>query len=268
MKTLDFAITPCPNDIFSYFYWMKENDKSRGESAPFKFSFLDIEDLNRAAAKGKFAVTKLSFPAYLRNKDKYEILSAGAALGIGTGPVLIGVNKKTFFEKLKNSELPPKILVPGLRTTATMLLKFFLNGKNAQIRSVNFRKIIELIKKGEAEFGVVIHEGRFVYEDSSLDLVTDLGEYWTWKTSLPVPLGCICVRKDCLEFKSEIEELIRKSLRYAFDNEPKTLPTVRDYAQYLEEDVLKKHIHSFVNDYSFDCSGVLSEILKYIEFSK
>ncbi len=265
MKT-DFAITPCPNDVFSYYYWMEDHDDERAEASPFKFSFADIEELNRAAAKGKYAITKLSFPAYFRNRDKYVLLDAGAALGIGTGPVLIGRNKGEFFNRM-NSGNPPKILIPGLRTTATMLLRFFLQGKKTQLRSVNFRKILDAIKKGEADYGVLIHEGRFVYEPTGLELVSDLGEYWTWKTSLPVPLGCICIRKDLEHRKAEIEGMIRKSLRFAFDNEGKTLPTVARYAQYLECDVLKKHIYSFVNDYSFDMSAIAPKLLEHIEES-
>ena len=256
-KNIKFGITPCPNDTFSYRALMEGLIDS-----PFDFCFEDIETLNLCADEGKFPVTKLSFPAYMKNADKYRILNAGAALGLGTGPVLV----KRGGELKKDSS----VIVPGLNTTAALLLKFYARkrfGDSVRLRLVPkyFREIIGAVSSGEAEFGVLIHEGRFVFKDSSLALEEDLGEFWTKETKLPVPLGCICVRRDFEKSAEKVETLIRKSLDYAFLHEEETYPFVARYAQYLAPEVLKKHIYAFVNEYSRDMSGISDSLISNLK---
>ena len=55
---MKFAITPCPNDTFSYEALISKKIKSG-----FEFEFADIEELNIAAENGKYPLTKMSFPA-------------------------------------------------------------------------------------------------------------------------------------------------------------------------------------------------------------
>ncbi len=258
---IPFAITPCPNDVFSYCYWMQENDASRGEPSAFEFSFDDIETLNLRAKESFSPITKLSFASYLKNSGNYALLDAGAALGVGTGPVLVGRLAKDEVLSRASDDENFEILVPGLDTTAALLLKFWLGGRKVRLKPMYFRDILPAISAHEADCGVLIHEGRFVFKDSGLNLIEDLGGFWTDKTSLPVPLGCICLRKDLIERKAQIEELIRKGLDYAFSHEPEVLPVVASYAQYLAPDVLKKHIYAFVNKYSFDISDISASLI-------
>ena len=146
---MKFAITPCPNDTFSYEALISKKIKSG-----FEFEFADIEELNIAAENGKYPLTKMSFPAYIKNSDKYELLDAGAALGMGTGPILV-VKKGGKFDPSK------PVLVPGLNTTAAALLKFYAGG-DIEMKAAYFRDISSAISAGEADAGVLIHEGRFV----------------------------------------------------------------------------------------------------------
>lgn len=249
---MKFAITPCPNDTFSYRALIEGEVKSN-----FEFEFCDIETLNIAAVEGKYPITKLSFPAYMNNRDKYDLLDAGAAMGIGTGPVLVG-RKGAKFDASK------KIIVPGLNTTAALLMKFYA-GKNLDLSPMMFREIADAVESGQADFGVLIHEGRFVFKNYGLELVADLGAHWTQKTSLPVPLGCICVRKDFSRLASDIESKIRNSIADAFSEPKKTYPFVKKYAQYLEEDVLQRHIYAFVNEYSKSISSIREKIIENLE---
>ena len=249
---MKFAITPCPNDTFSYFAMINGKVKS-----DIDFVFDDIEGLNLSAKTGEYEITKLSFAAYLDNCDKYEILDVGAALGIGTGPVLVGKKGVAF-------DLKKPIAVPGLNTTATLLLKFFCMSQ-LDLRPMYFRDIADTIVSGEIDYGVLIHEGRFVYEQQGLDLLEDLGEFWTKSTSLPVPLGCICIRRDLISKKTQLESIIRDSIKYAFDNAKQTLPYVKSMAQYLQDDVLKNHIYAFVNEYSLDISTIKKSLLENLE---
>ncbi len=249
---MKFAITPCPNDTFSYFAMI---DGKTPSSVDFVFD--DIEGLNLSAQKGEYEVTKMSFAAYLENSDKYELLDAGSALGIGTGPVLVGKKGVKF-------DIKKPIAVPGLNTTASLLLKFFCMEK-LDLRPMYFRDVAQCVANSDIDYGVLIHEGRFVYESQGLQLLEDLGEFWTKSTSLPVPLGCICIRRDMIAKKQEIENQIRKSLRWAFDNTEQTLPFVKENAQYLDDDVLQKHIYAFVNEYSFDISNIRTQLLENLQ---
>ncbi len=249
---MKFAITPCPNDTFSYFAMINGKIKS-----DIEFVFDDIEGLNLSAQNGEFEITKLSFAAYLDNSDKYELLDVGAALGIGTGPVLVGKKGVPF-------DVKKTIAVPGANTTATLLLKFFC-ATNLDLRAMYFRDIATTVAYSDIDYGVLIHEGRFVYESQGLELLEDLGEFWTKSTSLPVPLGCICIRRDFSSRKAEVEELIRSSVRYAFDNAQETFPYVKSMAQYLQDDVLQKHIYAFVNEYSYDISTIKNQLLENLQ---
>lgn len=250
---MKFAITPCPNDTFSY--WALITHKLEND---FEFEFHDIETLNDLAQKGAYPVTKMSFAAYLKAADKYEILDAGAACGVGTGPVLVGKTSAVFSDSDDTV-----VAVPGLYTTAALLLRFYA-GKVQKLEPMHFRKILDRVAEGKPDFGVLIHEGRFVFASRGLSLKCDLGEYWTTRTrGLPVPLGCICVRRDIAHAqKTRLEDAIRKSIETAFAAPEETYPYVRSMAQYLEDDVLKKHIYAFVNKYSLDISNIRDAFLE------
>ncbi len=250
---MKFAITPCPNDTFSYFAMIDGKVKS-----DIEFVFDDIEGLNLSAQKGEYEITKMSFASYLENSDKYELLDAGAALGVDTGPVLVGKNGVKF-------DVSKPIAVPGLNTTATLLLRFFCAVKNLDLRPMYFRDVADCVAKTDIDYGVLIHEGRFVYESQGLTLLEDLGAFWTLSTSLPVPLGCICIRKDFLSEKKNVETKISESINWAFANEQQTLPYVKSMAQYLQDDVLHKHIYAFVNDYSLSIESIKQKLLENLQ---
>jgi 1,4-dihydroxy-6-naphthoate synthase len=195
----------------------------------------------------KLNITKLSFPALFANRDHYKILSSGAALGKGVGPLLISKNKVDIKE-VKNL----KIAIPGKATTANFLLGYaepLAQNKNEYL----FSEIEAAVLNGETDLGVIIHENRFTYHDKGLLKVIDLGEYWEQHTGAPIPLGCIAVTTD-LEKKEQqlIERLIKKSLEHAFKNYPHLPEYVKQHAQEMNEDVMRKHIELYVNDFSID----------------
>lgn len=244
---LQFATSPCPNDTFSYYKLIKDS--------VYDFLMQDIETLNENAEKETFPITKLSFAAYLSMSDKYELLNAGAALGIGTGPVFVA-------KRGWNGE--GVVAIPGVNTTAALLYKFYA-GANAKVSPMLFSDILPALAKNEISAAVLIHEGRFVFQNYGAELIADLGDFWTGKTNLPVPLGCVCLRKDLLHIQNEVEENIRASIRYAFDNIDEILPFVKQHARHLEDEVVRKHIFAFVNEYSYDISKIKNSLLKHLK---
>ena len=207
----------------------------------------DVETLNRMAQAGVYDVTKLSFHAWLTVARKYEMLGTGAALGYGCGPVV--VSRGT----LAPADLSRcRVAVPGELTTAHMLLRLWRPDVTDKI-FVRYDEVMPMLAGGQADAGVIIHEGRFTYERAGFHLLADLGRWWHDTTGLPIPLGCIAAQKELgAEMIGDIERLLRQGIAESFEHPERTVEYVRRYAQEMDEAVLKEHIRTFVNDYSVD----------------
>src|SRR5205085_5263356 len=106
---------------------------------------------------------------------------------------------------------------------------------------------------GDADLGVIIHENRFTYQQKGLHKVLDLGDYWEEKMKLPIPLGGIAIKRNMNHSLAEkVDRLIRKSLDYAFENYPLLTDFVKENSQEMSEDVMRRHIDLYVNNYSLD----------------
>jgi len=211
----------------------------------------DIETLNRHALDSKYDITKLSFHAYLLVRDSYRLLKSGAALGFGCGPVVVAAHT------LCRDDLPGcRIAIPGELTTAHLLFRLW-EGRIAPGAAdrifTTYDQIMPMIARGEADCGIIIHEGRFVYERAGLHRIVDLGEWWEQTTHLPIPLGGIAMRKSLPEtLADDFDVLLRQSIASARANPQAALPYVRHHAQEISDDVLEKHIETFVNQHSLD----------------
>lgn len=242
MTQIDLAFSPCPNDTFIFHAMLHDCI----DTAPFAFRahVHDVETLNLKAADATFHVTKLSFFAYMRFKDNYALLDAGAALGYGCGPLLVARSRDI-------SLTEARIAVPGAHTTAHLLLRLW-NPAIQNVELTRFDHILPGIESGEYDAGVIIHEGRFVYPTYNCVKVADLGEWWEAETGMPIPLGCIAVRKDvaALGHKEDIERILRESVQYAFDNHDASRAFVKAYAKEMDDEAVNSHIQLYVNDFT------------------
>ena len=84
---LTLGFSSCPNDTFIFDALIYKRIDTEG--LDFDAALEDVETLNQWAFKGKLDITKLSYPAFFQNLDKYVLLNSGAALGKGVGPILI-----------------------------------------------------------------------------------------------------------------------------------------------------------------------------------
>ena len=242
---LSLGFSPCPNDTFIFDALV--NKKIDTEGIELEPVLEDIETLNKWAAEGKLDVTKLSFPAFFQNLDKYISLPSGGALGNGVGPLLVA-KKEIGADKIDSL----KIAIPGVHTTANFLFSFaFPNAVNRF--PVLFSTIEEAVLNEDADMGLLIHENRFTYHQRGLAKIMDMGEYWQQQTGLPIPLACIAVKRNIdKNVQEKIGTLIRKSVEYAFANYPYIAPYVKEHSQTMEEEVMRKHIDLYVNDFSID----------------
>jgi 1,4-dihydroxy-6-naphthoate synthase len=244
---LTLGFSPCPNDTFIFDALI--NKKIDTEGFEFEAVLEDVETLNRWALEGKLDITKLSFPAFFRSLDNYTLLNAGSALGKGVGPLLI----TDAASELTNDEInQATIALPGVNTTANLLFTFaYPDAKNKEF--MLFSAIETALINKEIDLGVIIHENRFTYQQKGLHKVKDLGEYWEEKMELPIPLGGIAINQSIKRSVAlKINELIRKSLEFAFSNYPTIPDYVKQHSQEMSEDVMRQHIDLYVNNYSLD----------------
>lgn len=234
---LTCAYSTCPNDTFIFYQLAEGKD--------IEVHLHDVETLNRMAFEERFDLTKLSFHAWLQVQDKYQLLNVGAALGRGCGPLVIAPNTQ---------RLTPQssIAIPGEHTTAHLLLRLW----NPELKNrlfMPFDQIMDAVESGKADAGVIIHEGRFVFEERGFHCLEDLGDWWERKTGLPIPLGCIAVRKSLgNERIAQIEQRLECSIQSAFRDPDSTMEYVKQHAQELEDSVIRKHIKTYVNDFTLN----------------
>ena len=238
---LTLGFSPCPNDTFMFDALV--HNKIDTEGLEFEVVLSDVEQLNQWALKSKLDLTKLSFNAFRYCVKDYSLLESGSALGRNCGPLLIK-NPKT--ELTKES----LIAIPGKYTTANLLLELaFPNFQNKQ--EVMFSEIEEKVLKNEVDAGLIIHENRFTYQDRGLEKVIDLGEFWEQKTSLPIPLGGIVVRRNFSnDIKNKVDRVLKRSVEYALSNPNILSGYVKYNAQEIEDKVIKSHIDLYVNEFS------------------
>jgi len=213
----------------------------------FDIQLHDIESLNRMAFEDQFEISKLSFHTWLFLKDRWQLLRCGAALGRGCGPLVITK------DKMKCRELSRcKIAVPGEYTTAHLLLNLWAPEARNRV-FVPFNRIMDMVDRGEADAGVIIHEGRFLLPERNLLCLVDLGEWWEAETGLPLPLGCIAARRSLGdEVIARFENILENSIRYALLHPDSTMDYVCLHAQEMKNSIIHQHIETYVNTFSLD----------------
>lgn len=244
-QILKLGYSPCPNDTF--LFHALAHGLVTCDDFQFSIQLKDVETLNQDAKSEVFDISKLSFPALGHLLDRYALLRSGAALGRGCGPLIVarpGFN----LEKISSG----RIAVPGMWTTAFLLLSLYLSNR-PNVIPLSFDQIMPSLQKGETDFGVIIHEGRFTYENYGLKKLLDLGEWWEKKTGMPIPLGGIAIRRKLgPDISRKIECCIRESVAYGFKNRKASEKYVSTYAQEMAGAVIQSHIDLYVNQFTVD----------------
>lgn len=246
MRTLTLGYSPCPNDTFIFYALV--HGRIDTDVLIFKEVLADVETLNQMARQARLDITKVSFHAFAHLRGSYCLLRSGGALGKGCGPLVVAR------EEYDMKDLRGKtIAIPGDLTTAFLLLRVFDPALKDRVRVMPFHRVIDAVKRGDADAGLIIHESRFTYRREGLRQVIDLGEWWEKETSLPIPLGCIIARRELgRDLVQKTDALIRASLSYAFNNRDETKTYIRSHAQELDDSVIDQHIQLYVNAYSLD----------------
>ena len=206
----------------------------------------DIETLNQAAREGEYEVTAVSIHAFAYLHERYALLSSGASMGEGYGPLLVSARALSV-EDLHHCT----IAVPGERTSALLALKLFQ--PEFQYRVVSFDQIISAVRNREVDAGLIIHEGQLAYPTYGLHAMLDLGRWWMDTRGLPLPLGGNAVRRDLgPERICTLSRLLKESILYGLEHRDEALSHALQFGRGLDLQQADRFVSMYVNERTVD----------------
>jgi 1,4-dihydroxy-6-naphthoate synthase len=238
------AHSPDSDDAFMFYGLASGKVPSPGFELEHVLS--DIETLNRAAFKGQYEITAVSFHAYAHLTDKYILLPHGASMGDRYGPVVVA--KKDGPSSLKGI----RVAIPGELTTAFLSLRLF--DPTVEYVVVPFDQIQEQVHSGAVQAGLLIHEGQLTYADEGLKKIVDLGEWWADRTEgLPLPLGGNVIRRDLGAANiSTLSRLLHDSIAYGLDHREEAVDYSMQFGRGLDRDRTDRFVGMYVNGLTLD----------------
>ncbi|MGO0122004.1 MqnA/MqnD/SBP family protein [Desulfothermobacter acidiphilus] len=237
---LTLAHSPDADDAFMFAALSLGKVNTRGYT--FRHVLADIESLNRAAWEGRYDVSAISFHAYPYVAQHYLLLTCGASVGDGYGPVVVA--------RPEEPSVPSLVAVPGEWTTAYLALKLW--HPKVETISLPFDRIGEAVKEGEVPAGLLIHEGQLTYGRDQLRLVVDLGRWWKERTGLPLPLGGNVLHRRHHGYASEIAAVLREAIACSLSHREECLNQALAYARGLSPEEADRFVGMYVNDWTLD----------------
>jgi 1,4-dihydroxy-6-naphthoate synthase len=238
--------SPDPDDAFMYYAIAKGKVDTAGFAVEQVLE--DIESLNRRALNGELEVTAISIHAYAHLADRYALMPCGASMGDGYGPIVVAR------DPIVPADLKHKtIAIPGTLTSAYLALRLCLGG-TFRFVVVPFDRILDEVKAGRADAGLVIHEGQLTYAALGLTKIVDLGEWWgTENDGLPLPLGGNAVRKDLGEATMRIlTTMYKDSIAFGLAHRAEALAYAKDFGRGLDDRLNDRFVGMYVNDLTLD----------------
>jgi 1,4-dihydroxy-6-naphthoate synthase len=249
-----------PDADDAFMFWALAENRVDTRGFEFEHVLRDIQTLNEWALQGRLEVTAISLHAYPFVQDKYVLLPHGASMGSGYGPVVVAREPMTA-EELRESE----IAVPGLMTTAFLVLRLYLGGFRHRV--LPFDQILEAVKEGEVEAGLLIHEGQLTYADEGLQKVVDLGEWWLEETGLPLPLGVNVARRDLGEERlRDLSAVLAESIAMGLENRREAMEYALRFGRGVDYELGDRFVGMYVNeltqDYGEEGRAAVRELLR------
>ena len=245
-KPIRIGHSPDPDDAFMYFGIAH----GRVATGGFRVEQVleDIESLNRRAMAGELEVTAISVHAYAHVAHRYALMSCGASMGEGYGPIVVSRRGRP-----PASLREATVAVPGTLTSAFLALRLYL-GVSFPYVVVPFDRILDAVVSGEADAGLIIHEGQLTYGDLGLVRVLDLGAWWADETGgLPLPLGANAVRRDLGPATMQaLTRMYRDSIAYGLAHRSEALEYAKAFGRGLDDGRNDRFVGMYVNDRTLD----------------
>jgi 1,4-dihydroxy-6-naphthoate synthase len=241
-RTVRIGHSPDPDDAFM-FYALTAG-KVRIPGVRIEHVLEDIETLNRRSRTGELEVTAVSFATYILIAEQYRMMDPGASMGKGYGPILVARRP------IPAAEIEQHVVaIPGKHTTAALLLRLFV-GDPPQIE-VAFDKIPQAVLEGQADLGLLIHEGQITHQQMGLVKVLDLGEAWQRDSGLPLPLGVNVMRRDLGEdLHRALSQALRDAIAWAHANVDEALEYAMRYGRGIDKETCRRFVLMYVNDFT------------------
>jgi 1,4-dihydroxy-6-naphthoate synthase len=234
-----------PDDAFMFWGLASGTVGARGYE--FEPVIDDIQSLNDGALGGRLEVTAMSLATYPLVANRYKLLPHGASMGSGYGPIVVA-KEPLSLEELRETE----VVVPGLGTTAYMVLRMALGGDFPH-RVLPFDEILPEVASGAARAGLLIHEGQLTYRDSGLTKCLDLGEWWLLETGLPLPLGVNTIRRDLgADVMREVSQILRESIDAALEHREEALEYALGFGRGVDTERGDRFVGMYVNELTCD----------------
>ncbi|MDK2970909.1 MAG: 1,4-dihydroxy-6-naphthoate synthase [Candidatus Sumerlaeota bacterium] len=245
-RLLTLGHSPDPDDAFM-FYGLAAEKIETGELR-FEHILQDIQTLNERAMREELDISAISIHAYASVLDKYALLPCGASMGDNYGPMVVAR------EPFDPSELPRKrIAIPGLMTSAYLALKIFLRGDFDHV-VVPFDQIMEEVKSGRVDAGLLIHEGQLTFASEGLVNIVNLGEWWFERTDgLPLPLGANVIRKAFDKpMLSRLNRILKESIQYGLDHRHEAVAHSLQWGRGMSHEMADEFVGMYVNELTLD----------------
>ncbi len=243
-RTITVAHSPDSDDAFMFY--ALANDKLDTGGLRYEHVLEDIQTLNEKAMRGVYDVTAVSFHAYAYIADRYALLPHGASIGEGYGPIVVAR------QEYGVEDLPRlKVAVPGTLTSAYLALRIL--SPEFEYEVVPFDQIIDAVREGRADAGLLIHEGQLFYQNLGLKKVVDLGEWWKGRTDLPLPMGGNAVRRALgAETIARVSEHLRQSISYSLAHRQDALSYAMQFARDMDVETADRFVGMWVNQLTLD----------------
>lgn len=243
-REITLGHSPDPDDAFMFY--ALATDSIETEGLRFNHIIQDIETLNRRAMNAELDVTAISIHAYAYVLDRYALLTSGASMGDNYGPLVIAREPMTL-DQLRAAT----IAVPGLMTTAYLALRLCVGEANTIV--IPFDEIMNVVESGQADAGLLIHEGQLTYSSRGFEKVIDLGEWWKAETGLPLPLGGNAIKKSLgPEMIERVSRLLRESIEFGLAHRDEAVRHSMAYARGMQTDLTDRFVGMYVNDYTIE----------------
>ena len=246
---LTLGHSPDPDDAFMFYALAKELIPTHGFA--FQHVLQDIQTLNERATRGELDISAISIHAYAHVSDRYALLPSGASMGDGYGPMLVAKQRFT-----KEEVACKKIAVPGTMTSAFLALQLWLGkaAKDLNFVVVPFDQIFHAVRCGQAEVGLIIHEGQLTYRNEGLELCEDLGAWWGRENDgLPLPLGGNVIHKHFEPaIRKTISDILTASIKFSLDHRAEAVQHALQYARDMGRELADKFVGMYVNHWTLD----------------
>lgn len=260
-NTLRIGHSPDPDDAFMWYPLAnfvgpdghRYTPKIDTRGYDFVHVLEDIQSLNVRSEKAELEITAISIHQYPYVAKDYALTSCGSSMGDGYGPMIVHKKKSMTPADLKGATLA----IPGERTTAWLSTQLWLaeNGLSKDdVRFVNvmFDEIIEQVVAGTVDAGLIIHEGQITYQNQGLDVLVDLGKWWTDSRGMPLPLGGNCIRRDVGEEVGEVCRVLLDSIEYALEHREEAVTFALNWARDMGSDLADRFVGMYVNQWTLD----------------